>query len=124
MQIGFYLWDKLLYVFLKTTKGRCGQQLKFTINVNWNGKLNLFWMSKSKNSNFVIRKKFSCHFPSMVAMEPWKKHIWTFDFELQTLQWTSIVERMMTSATWQFPHNFWNGGVVRLVMDNTLSLEK
>lgn len=57
----------------------------------------------------------------MVAIEPWKKHdLWTFDFELQTLQWTSVVEQMITSATWQFSHTFWNGGVITLAMDNTL----
>ncbi len=26
---------------------------------------------------------------------------------------------MVTSDTWQFPHTFWNGGAIRLVMDNT-----
>jgi hypothetical protein len=31
-QIVFYLLDKLLYVFLNTNKGICGQQLKFTMN--------------------------------------------------------------------------------------------
>jgi hypothetical protein len=32
---------------------------------------------------------------------------------------------MMTSTIWQFPHTFWNGGTVKLTMDNTLvTLEK
>jgi uncharacterized membrane protein len=27
---------------------------------------------------------------------------------------------MVTFATWQFPHTFWNGSATRLVMNNTL----
>jgi hypothetical protein len=43
--------------------------------------------------------------PSLVAMEPQRKlDLWTFDFERQALQWTSFVEQMMTSITWQFSH--------------------
>ncbi len=33
-QISFYLWDKLLYVFLETNKGRCAQKFTFTTNTN------------------------------------------------------------------------------------------
>ncbi len=45
IEISFYFWDKLLYVFLETNKGRCGQQLKFTTK-NCNKELNLFWTSQ------------------------------------------------------------------------------
>jgi len=70
----------------------------------------------------------SSHFPSMVnnigpslvAMEHWRNtNLLTFDFEWQALQWTSFVEQMMTSTTWQISHNFWNASVVGLAMDNT-----
>jgi len=50
----------------------------------------------------------SSHFPSMfnnigpsvLAMEHSRKpNLWTFDFEWQALQWTSLVEQMMTSTS-------------------------
>jgi hypothetical protein len=34
LQIGYRLWVKLLDEFLKANKGRCGQQLKFTMNAS------------------------------------------------------------------------------------------
>jgi hypothetical protein len=39
-QTSFHLWNKLLDVFLKANMGKCGQQLKFIMNVN--EKLNFF----------------------------------------------------------------------------------
>ncbi len=72
-----------------------------------------FGWAKFRNSNFVICTIASSHFssmvnyigPSLVAMEPQRKiDLWTFDFEWQSLRWTSFVEQMMTSIGWQFSH--------------------
>jgi hypothetical protein len=43
-----------------------------------------------------------------------KPYFWIVDFERQVLQWTPHVGEMMTFATWQFVHMFWNGGVVKI----------
>ncbi len=109
---------------------------KANVGNNWN----LPWMwiemkswtyfewSKSKNLDSVICTIASSHLPpvinntcsSLVAMESRRKpDFWIVDFEWRALQWTLPIGEMMTSAIWQFPHTFWNGGIIKLAMDNT-----
>ncbi len=87
-----------------------------------------FGQGKSNNLNSIICTIVASHFPwiinntcsSLVVMKPQKRpNFLTIDFERQTLQETPPVGEMVTSDTQQFPHTFWNGGTIRLVLDNT-----
>jgi hypothetical protein len=125
-QIGFYLWDKLLYLKKKkTTRVDLGNNWNLRW-INWNEELNLFWTNKFHNSNSIICIITLSHFssmvnnisPSLVTMELQKKlDLWTFwikNITMNITHWTNDDIHYMTISTF-----FWNGGVIGLDMDNT-----
>jgi hypothetical protein len=108
-QTNLHFWDKLLNVFLIPNKEKCEWELEFTMNVLCNEELNLFRKMKIKECIFVICNIAFNHFQSivnnisslLVAMDAWRKsNFWTFDFIQQALQWTLLIGKMMTFATW------------------------
>jgi hypothetical protein len=110
-QIGYYSWDKLLYVLFKTNKGICGQQLKFTMNKLKTRSWTCLEQIKFRNSNFIICTIILNHFPSMVnnrnpslvAVEPQKKlDLWTFwikNITMNIIRWTNDDIHYMTIFT-------------------------
>jgi hypothetical protein len=128
LQTDFRLWDKLLNVFLKTNKARCGQQSKVNMNANWNEEVELVLDKVNPRIQILSYTKLFqtiCFQWSITQVHHWlqSNHEKGLIFELLILNDKRYNKHHSLEKWWHLLHDkfhiiFWNGGAIGLIMNN------